>query len=66
MANTNGMNNGYTGNGGGAHVMPSAGHYADMQTLMQNMEALSGWLAQNRNEWEQVQDGLARVERLQV
>lgn len=46
-------------------VMPSAGHYADMQTLMQNMEALSGWLAQNREDWTEVQEELARVERQQ-
>lgn len=45
--------------------MPSAGHYSDMQTLMQNMESLSGWLEQNRQDWAQVQDGIARVERLQ-
>ena len=54
----------YTGMNGG--IMPSAGHYSDMQTLMQNMESLSGWLEQNRQEWAQVQDGIARVERLQV
>lgn len=47
-------------------IMPSAGHYPDMQTLMQNMETLSGWLQQNREEWEQVQEGLGRVERLSV
>ncbi|KAK5124784.1 hypothetical protein LTR85_001497 [Meristemomyces frigidus] len=45
-------------------IMPSAGHYSDMQTLMQNMETLSGWLQQNREEWELVQEGLGRVERL--
>lgn len=47
-------------------IMPSAGHYSDMQTLMQNMESLSGWLEQNRQDWGQVQEGIARVERLQV
>ncbi|KAF2171990.1 hypothetical protein M409DRAFT_18221 [Zasmidium cellare ATCC 36951] len=46
-------------------IMPSAGHYSDMQTLMQNMESLSGWLEQNRQEWAQVQEGIARVERIQ-
>lgn len=55
----------YTGGVNGS-IMPSAGHYSDMQTLMQNMETLSGWLQQNREEWEQVQEGLARVERSQV
>lgn len=48
------------------NIMPSAGHYSDMQLLMQNMEQLSGWLQQNREEWSAVQEGLARVERLQV
>lgn len=68
MANQNGVGAQnaamYTGMNGG--IMPSAGHYSDMQTLMQNMESLSGWLEQNRQEWAQVQDGIARVERLQV
>ncbi|KAK4539621.1 hypothetical protein LTR36_010504 [Oleoguttula mirabilis] len=45
-------------------IMPSAGHYSDMATLMQNMETLSGWLQQNREEWGQLQEGLAKVERL--
>ncbi|GIZ39851.1 hypothetical protein CKM354_000321800 [Cercospora kikuchii] len=67
MANQNGMGapnvNMYTGMNGG--VMPSAGHYSDMQTLMQNMENLSGWLEQNRQDWALVQEGLAKVERLQ-
>ncbi|KAK5115355.1 hypothetical protein LTR62_001555 [Meristemomyces frigidus] len=43
--------------------MPSAGHSADMQTLMQSMEALSGWLQQNREELGALQEGLYRVER---
>lgn len=68
MANQNGVGGQnsamYTGMNGG--IMPSAGHYSDMQTLMQNMESLSGWLEQNRQDWAQVQDGIARVERLQV
>lgn len=67
MAQNNGMGAGnaamYTGMNGS--IMPSAGHYADMQTLMQNMETLSGWLQQNREEWTQLQDGLSRVERMQ-
>ncbi|GAB7359385.1 hypothetical protein MBLNU230_g6036t1 [Neophaeotheca triangularis] len=46
-------------------AMPPAGHYADMQTLMQNMEQLSGWLAQNREDWGELQEELARVERAQ-
>lgn len=44
--------------------MPAAGHYQDMQTMMQQMETLSGWLQQNREEWNQLQESLARVERL--
>lgn len=47
-------------------VLPSAGHYADMQTLFQNMEQLGGWLAQNREDWHIVQEGLAKVEKLRV
>ena len=47
-------------------LLSPAGQYSDMQLLMQNMESLSGWLQQNREEWMQVQEGLARVERLQV
>ena len=47
-----------------ASMMPSAGHYSDMQTLMQNMEMLAGWLKQNRDEWSAVQEGLARVEEM--
>ena len=46
--------------------MPSAGHYSDMQTLMQNMETLSGWLQQNREAFSRVQEGLERVERASV
>lgn len=46
--------------------MPSAGHYSDMQTLMQNMETLSGWLQQNREDFISVQDGLEQVERRNV
>nr|POE75581.1 hypothetical protein CFP56_53693 [Quercus suber] len=66
MASQNGINgNAHMYSGMNGSVMPSAGHYADMQTLMQNMENLSGWLQQNREEWLQVQDGLARVERMQ-
>lgn len=44
-------------------VMPAAGHYQDMQTVMQQMETLSGWLQQNREEWNQLQESLARLER---
>lgn len=47
-------------------IMPSAGHYSDMQTLMQNMEVLAGWLKQNREEWGVVQEGLGRVEELRA
>lgn len=48
---------------GGLNGMPSAGHYSDMQTLMQNMETLSGWLQQNREDFLSVQEGLEQVER---
>jgi hypothetical protein len=54
------------GNAGGLNGMPSAGHYSDMQTLMQNMETLSGWLQQNREDFLSVQDGLEQVERRNV
>ena len=47
-------------------VLSSPGYHSDMQILMDNMERLSGTLQRNRQEWSQVQDGLARVERLQV
>lgn len=68
MANGNGLGAQSAAIYGGMNgaIMPSAGHYSDMQALMQNMEVLSGWLEQNRQEWSAVQDGLARVERLQV
>ncbi|KAK5745796.1 hypothetical protein LTR17_001298 [Elasticomyces elasticus] len=59
--------NGATTNGQAnmnGNILPSAGHYADMQTLMASMETLSGWLQQNREEWAQLQEGLGRVERL--
>ncbi|WPH02570.1 Hypothetical protein R9X50_00543500 [Acrodontium crateriforme] len=63
----NGLNGGnsamYSGVNG--NIMPSAGHYSDMQTLMQNMDTLSGWLEQNRQEWLSLQDTLARVEKQQ-
>ncbi|TKA26443.1 hypothetical protein B0A50_05279 [Salinomyces thailandicus] len=49
-------------NNGAVSVMPSAGHYADMQTLMQHMESLTGWLQQNREDWLQLQDGLGMIE----
>jgi hypothetical protein len=47
-------------------VLTSPGYHSDMQVLMENMEKLSTTLHRNRQEWLQVQDGLARVERLQV
>ncbi|KAK5695535.1 hypothetical protein LTR97_009045 [Elasticomyces elasticus] len=57
--------NGLAANGQiNGNILPSAGHYADMQTLMASMETLSGWLQQNREEWAQLQEGLGRVERL--
>ena len=68
-ANGGGYSANYANNGGAGAVngsiMPSAGHFADMQTLMQNMETLSGWLQQNREEWMGLRDGLERVERIQ-
>jgi len=51
---------------GPAGIMPSAGHYADMQTLMQNLEALSGWLQQNREDSEWLMQNVRRVEHLPV
>lgn len=56
----------YNASAGGLNSMPSAGHYSDMQTLMQNMETLSGWLQQNREDFLSVQDGLEQVERRNV
>ncbi|KAI5369745.1 hypothetical protein Slin15195_G006220 [Septoria linicola] len=52
----------YTGMNNG--IMP-AGNFADLQHLMQGVENLSGWLEQNRQDWAQVQEGIAKVERLQ-
>ena len=67
MANhQNAGNAGLYNAAGGLNGMPSAGHYSDMQTLMQNMEALSGWLQQNREDFLSVQDGLEQVERRNV
>ena len=53
-------------NNGGVSIMPAAGHYADMQTLMASMDSLASWLQQNREEWASLQEGLARVERVQA
>ncbi|KAK1819911.1 hypothetical protein LTR12_005633 [Friedmanniomyces endolithicus] len=66
--NGNGTNGNMYTNGTAVNgvILPSAGHYADMQTLMQSMETLSGWLQQNREEWASLQEGLARVERVQA
>ncbi|KAK1044814.1 hypothetical protein LTR33_015260, partial [Friedmanniomyces endolithicus] len=63
--NGNGTNGNMYTNGAAVNgvILPSAGHYADMQTLMQSMETLSGWLQQNREEWASLQEGLAKVER---
>lgn len=58
-ANNAAANNGLNG-------MPAAGHYSDMQALMQNMETLSGWLQQNREDFLRVQEGLEAVERRNV
>ena len=67
MANhQNAGNAGLYNAAGGLNGMPSAGHYSDMQTLMQNMETLSGWLQQNREDFLSVQDGLEQVERRNV
>lgn len=67
MANhQNAGNAGLYNAAGGLNGIPSAGHYSDMQTLMQNMETLSGWLQQNREDFLSVQDGLEQVERRNV
>jgi len=67
MANPNGAGNAAMYAATGAlNGMPAAGHYSDMQTLMQNMENLSGWLQQNREEFYRVQEGLEMVERRSV
>ncbi|KAH9824478.1 SGF29 tudor-like domain, partial [Teratosphaeria destructans] len=44
-------------------IIPAAGHYADMQNLMEHMEALGKYLEKNREEWRAVEEGLGRVER---
>lgn len=67
MANPNGAGNAAMYAATGAlNGMPAAGHYSDMQTLMQNMETLSGWLQQNREDFFRVQEGLEMVERRSV
>lgn len=69
MAGQNGVGAGAGANmynGMNGAVLPSAGQYADMQLLMQNMETLSGYMQQNREEWARVQEGLERVERMRV
>ena len=67
MANPNGAANaGMYAATAGLNGMPAAGHYSDMQTLMQNMETLSGWLQQNREDFIRVQEGLEHVERRNV
>lgn len=49
-----------------SQLLPSTGHHSDMQILTQNIESLSGWLQQNREDWIQIQEGLAKLEELQV
>lgn len=68
MASTNGLgaNNAAAYGGVNNIILSSPGHYSDMQFMMENMEQLSKTLRENREEWMHVQDGLARVERLQV
>lgn len=67
MANPNGAGNAAMYAATGAlNGMPAAGHYSDMQTLMQNMEQLSGFLQQNREDFYRVQEGLEMVERRSV
>ena len=68
MAAQNGIGAGNAAAYGGANNMPSfsPGHFSDMQIMMENMEKLSETLRRNREDWLQVQDGLSRVERLQV
>jgi hypothetical protein len=67
MAAQNGIGTNAAMYGGNQNVvLTSPGYHSDMQVLMENMEKLSTTLHRNRQEWLQVQDGLARVERLQV
>lgn len=47
-------------------VTTPAGHYSDMQFLDRNMESLSVALLENRQEWQQIEELLARASRLQV
>lgn len=70
MAAQNGMGGAnagmYSNNNNNNVVLSSPGYHSDMQILMDNMERLSGTLQRNRQEWYQVQQGLEKVERLQV
>lgn len=61
----NSQNNAANGRSEGP-VWPSPGYTSDMNVLMDNMERLSSTLQRNRQEWLQLQEGLAGVERLQV
>lgn len=46
-----------------APALPNhAGHYADIQTLMQNLDLLSGWLQQNREDFDGLREALRHVE----
>ena len=68
MAAQNGVNaqNAAAYSGMNGPVLPAPGYTSDMNVLMDNMEKLSTTLQRNRQEWMQLQEGLARVERLQV
>lgn len=66
MAGQNGIGGANAmGFGGQNQVSIHPGHYSDMQAMMENMEKLSETLQRNREEWLAVQEGLAKVERLQ-
>jgi hypothetical protein len=68
MANQNGLagqNAGGFNNINAPAAIP-AGFYADMQFLDRNMDSLTLALNENRNEWNQLEDLLARASRLNV
>ncbi|KAG8626721.1 hypothetical protein KVT40_005666 [Elsinoe batatas] len=45
----------------GSAIMPSAGHHHDMAHVWQLVEQLSGLLHENREKWEELQSGIAKV-----
>lgn len=63
MAAPNGINaNAGAQYGIGGPIMPSAGHHNDMQHVWSLVEELSNQLQQNRERWDELQDGLARAQ----